>query len=161
MVCLVRPVCSIMCGVTTQTLTLSLPETVVQYLREVAAATQQPLEQVARQSLEGNLPPPVSNAPPETQRELLALQTLPLADLKRVASSQIPPAQQARHLTLLEKNSDGALTLEEQGELMELRTQADRLMLTKAYAWAVLRWRGQAVPALDELPLDLIGNNSC
>jgi hypothetical protein len=41
------------------------------------------------------------------------------------------------------------------GEIMTaLRLEADRLMLRKAYAWAVLRWRGQFIPALNELPFD-------
>jgi hypothetical protein len=42
----------------------------------------------------------------------------------------------------------------EQDELAALRLAADRLMLRKAYAWSVLRWRGQPVPTLDELPLE-------
>jgi hypothetical protein len=54
---------------------------------------------------------------------------------------------------LLEKNK-GEITSEERLELAELRIEADRLMLRKAYAWAVLRWRGQSIPALNELPLD-------
>jgi len=105
------------------------------------------------QSLEGNLPPPVVNAPPEMQAELLTIQTLFLPELKQIATSQIPPAQQARHLELLEKNK-GDITPEERDELISLRLDADRLMLRKAYAWAVLRWHGQSIPALNELPLD-------
>lgn len=122
---------------TTQPLTLVLPRPVFQYLREVAVATRQSPEQVAMQSLEGNLPPPVTNAPPEMQIELLALQTLPVTELKRIAASQIPPAQQARHPALPEKNK-GNITPEEREELAQLRLDADRLMLRKAYAWAVL-----------------------
>jgi hypothetical protein len=138
---------------TTQSLTLTLPQPILEYLRETAAATQQSLEQVALQSLEGNLPPTAANAPPEMQAELLAMQTLPVTELKQITSSQIPPAQQARHLALLERNK-GDITPEEREELIALRLDADRLMLRKAYAWAVLRWRGQSVPALNELPLD-------
>ena len=138
---------------TTQTLTLTLPQPIFQHLQEVAAATQQSLEQVALQSLEGNLPPTVANTPPEMQAELLALQRLSVTELKQIATSQIPPAQQARHLALLEKNR-GHITPEQRDELIALRLDADRLMLRKAYAWAVLRWRGQSIPALNELPLD-------
>lgn len=138
---------------TTQPLTLTLPRPIFQYLRATAAATQQSLEQVALQSLQGNLPPPVANAPPEMQAELLALQTLSVTELEQIATSQIPPAQQARHFALLEK-SKGDITPTERDELTELRLGADRLMLRKAYAWAVLRWRGQSIPALSELPLD-------
>ena len=61
--------------------------------------------------------------------------------------------QQARHQQLLEKNASGTLTPAEPRELAALRTSADRMMLRKAYAVAVLRWRGQPIPALNELPL--------
>lgn len=138
---------------TTQPLTLTLPRPIFRYLREVAVATRQPLERVVLQSLKGNLPPPVANAPPEMQVGLLALQTLSVAKLKQVATGQIPPTRQARHLALLEKNK-GDIAPEERAELAELRLDADRLMLRKAYAWAVLRWRGQPVPALNKLPVD-------
>ena len=57
-------------------------------------------------------------------------------------------------MALLEKNSAGTLSAVEQEELATLRLAADRLMLRKAYAWAVLRWRGQPVPELDDLPLE-------
>lgn len=37
-------------------------------------------------------------------------------------------------------------------ELSELRINADKLMLQKAYAWSVLRWRGHRISSVDELP---------
>jgi hypothetical protein len=81
------------------------------------------------------------------------MQTLPVAELLKIAHSQVPPEQQTRHLTLLEKNSAAVITPEERQELNDLLLAADQLMLRKAYAWAVLRWRGQRTPALTELPL--------
>jgi hypothetical protein len=138
----------------TQSVTLQLPESVYRYFQQVAVATKRPLEQVVRQSVEGNLPPAVASMPAEMQHELLALQTLPPEQLLRVAAGQIPPADQARHLELLEKNSTGAITQAEQEELAALRLSADRLMVRKAYAWSVLRWRGHSVPVLNELPLE-------
>jgi hypothetical protein len=41
----------------------------------------------------------------------------------------------------------------ERQELRKLGEKADKLMLKKAYAWALLRWRGYRIPALNELPL--------
>jgi hypothetical protein len=61
-------------------------------------------------------------------------------------------AQQEHHLALLEKNSASEITSSEQNELAALRLAADRLMLRKAYAWAVLRWLGHPAPSLNELP---------
>jgi hypothetical protein len=138
---------------TIQPVTLQLPEPIYRYLQQIAAATQRPLEQVAAQSIAGNLPPSVASLPAEMQRELLGLQTAPIKKLKQSALSQLSSAQQARHLALLEKNSAGTISPTEQEELATLRQAADRLMLQKAYAWAVLRWRGQPIPELDELPL--------
>ncbi len=42
---------------------------------------------------------------------------------------------------------------EERQELRKLGIAADQVMLKKAYAWALLRWRGYRIPTLDELPL--------
>lgn len=139
---------------TTQSVTLVLPEPVWQYLSRVATATQQPVEQIARQSLEGNLPPAIDDASAEMQPELQAMTLLAVEALRQIALGQMPPEQQARHLTLLERNATGQLPLNEQSELAELRLMADRLMVKKAYAWALVRWRGQPIPTLHELPLD-------
>jgi len=139
---------------TTQSVTLSLPEPLFRYLQQMAIATRRPMAQLVRQSLEGNLPPSVATLPSEIQDELLSLQTIPIEQLRQIALSQAPSEEQARHLELLDKNSESELTSAEQEELAALRLSADLLTLRKAYAWAVLRWRGQAVPTLEELPLD-------
>ncbi len=139
---------------TVQTLTVPLPEPVFRYLKQIAVATRRPVEQIAQESIVGNLPPAVATLPAEMQRELLKFQVMPLDELHGIAASQVSPAQQARHQQLLEKNTTGTLTSAERNELAELRTLADHLMLRKAYAWAVLRWRGQLIPTLDELPLE-------
>jgi hypothetical protein len=136
------------------TLTLTLPRPVFERLQGMAEATRQPLEQIIRQSIEGNLPPDVSDAPAEMQGELLLLQTLSVAELEQIALSQIPAESQARHLALLERNSAGELTLQERRELARLRQEADQLMVRKAYAWALLRWHGRPMPALHEIPLN-------
>jgi hypothetical protein len=56
---------------------------------------------------------------------------------------------------LLEKNQAGVISPEEQNELTKLRLKADRLMLQKAYAWSVLRWKGHRLPPLKELAVPL------
>ncbi len=136
----------------TQKVTVELPEPVFRQLARIALATQQPLEVLAAQSIESNLPPTADNAPVEMQAELLMMQTLSITELLSIAQSQINADQQQRHIELLEKNQMDNLTSQERQELSELRIAADRLMLQKAYAWAVLRWRGHRIPALHELP---------
>lgn len=136
----------------TQKVTVELPQAVFQQLARIAESTQQPLEVLAAQSIASNLPPTPDNAPLEIQAELLQMQTWDSKQLLAIAQSQINPEQQQYHVELLEKNQNGELTPAERQELSELRIGADRLMLQKAYAWSVLRWRGQRVPTLNELP---------
>jgi hypothetical protein len=98
--------------------------------------------------------PKVTDSPLPMQPELLKMQTYPVARLRTIAESQVSQAKQERHLELLQKNSDGAITPVERVELVTLREQADQLMLRKAYAWALLRWRGYPVPALDDIAVN-------
>lgn len=82
------------------------------------------------------------------------MQIWDLEELLAIANSQITSEQQKRHTELLEKNSTvEELNKSERQELSELRIKADRLMLQKAYAWSVLRWRGHKIPNLNEMPL--------
>jgi len=136
----------------TQSLTLFLSDDIYRYLHEIADLTRQPVGELVAQSLKGNLPPRLADAPTELQPELLAMQTLPDGELREIAISQIPPEQQDRHQELLSKNEEGTLTGAERIELAGLRLNADRLMLQKAYAWSLLRWRGYPIPARDEIP---------
>jgi hypothetical protein len=131
-------------SVTTQTLTLDLPEALFRYLEQIARVTHQPLERIAAQSIAGNLPPFISQAPPEIQAEIADLQALSASELRQIADAEVPPDQAARHLDLLARNSDGTLNESETAELAHLRLAADQLMLRKAYAAAVLRWLGDS-----------------
>ena len=81
------------------------------------------------------------------------MQTLSIDELLKVAQAQVDSQQGGRHQRLLEANQVSQLTSAEQQELAELRTLVDRLMLRKAYAWSVLRWRGYRMPTLEELPV--------
>ena len=132
---------------------IELPEPVYRQLARIAEETAQPIALLAAQSVISNLPPSVEDALPELRADLLALQTLATEDLLRVAQSEVGPAEHVRQVELLEKHEDGQLTEPERQELSALRQAADRLMLRKAYAWSMLRWRGQRVPSLQELPI--------
>lgn len=131
-------------------LTIDLPDQAFQRLAHLAELTQQPLSELIAQSIAGNLPPEVETAPEDIQVELLKMQTLDVDTLRQIASSKVPLAQQERHLLLLEKNQAGELTDQEQQELNVLLHQADQLMLKKAHACALLRWRGQPVRDLNQ-----------
>ncbi|NJM49151.1 MAG: hypothetical protein HC860_25745 [Alkalinema sp. RU_4_3] len=58
------------------------------------------------------------------------------------------PGRHERHVELLRKNEADELSGGEREDLVGLREAADQLMLRKAYAWSLLRWRGQRVPSL-------------
>ena len=139
---------------TSQRITIELPEPVFRQLVRLAEATHQPVEALVAQSVISNLPPSADNAAPELQLELLQMQTLNIEELLAIAQSHAELDQHDRHTELLAKNEE-MLTPEERQELSRLRQAADRLMLRKAYAWSLLRWRGQRIPALSELPVPL------
>jgi hypothetical protein len=135
----------------TQPITIELPEPVMRQLMRIAAATHQPIEALVTQSILSNLPPSTDNAPPELQGELLAMQALSPEDLYAIAQAQVEEKVRDRQAELLERNEDGQLTSEERQELTQLRQSADHLMLRKAYAWSLIRWRGHKLPALNDL----------
>jgi hypothetical protein len=140
---------------TTQRITIELPESIFHRFVQIAEATQQPLEDLIAQSVVSNLPPSAENAPLEMRAELMEMQTLSVDELLAIAQTQAEPIQHEHHVQFLEKNQAGALLPEEQKELTNLRQTADRLMLRKAYAWSVLRWKGHRIPPLKELAVPL------
>ena len=138
---------------TTQQVTIELPEVILQRLTQLAEATHQSVEALISQSVLSNLPPSTEVAPPELRQEFLIMQTLSIDSLRPIAQAQVDPIQFEHHTALLQKNEAGLLTFEEREELTALRVSAEQLMLRKAYAWSLLRWRGQRIPSLEELRL--------
>ncbi len=125
--------------------TIELPEPVFRQFAHIAATTQQPVETLITQSVVSNLPPDLDNAPLEMQPELLTMQTQDISELLSIARSQVEPNHHERHVQLLDKNKEGVLSDKERQELTKLRLEADQLMLRKAYAWSILRWRGYRI----------------
>ena len=145
-----------------QRLTIELSELVLQYFTDMANLTNRSPEQLAAQSITGNLPPSFENAPADMHEELSAMQICDADELRQIAGSQMSAQQQQRLSELLERNQDGSIQPNEQQELKALRLTEDRLMFRTAYAWLVLRWRGQPVAALDKLPVgNLVKDFTC
>ena len=84
----------------------------------------------------------MNNLPPELQGELVSLPSQSDQALLTVAQESVPSEQWRRHEYLLSKNQDGSLTKAERAELTQLRMAADRLVLCRSYALALLKWRG-------------------
>ena len=130
----------------TATVTLQLPDPIYQRLVNTAIATGRSLEEVMLHALKVGSPPDWENAPDEFQADLAALDRLEDEALWKVATGHKTEEEMARHFELLERNKEHTLSLAEQVELAELRSQADLFMLRKAHAAALLRWRGHRVP---------------
>ena len=137
----------------TQQVTIDLPDAIFHQLIRLAEVTRQPLESLVAQSVVSNLPPMVDQVSIEMQAELLKMQGLSVDELLPIAHSQIDPEMHQQHLQLLDKNQQGDLTVDEQEDLMRFQSVCDLLMLRKAYAWSMLRWRGYPIPAIRDLPI--------
>ena len=130
---------------------LPLPEDLYIRLEQTARATKQSLTYMLVRSVRAGSPPDWSQAPTEFQADLAALDRLGDDALWRVARSQRSAADAARLQELLEKNAADALTAVERLELEAEVAEADRFMLRKAHAAALLQWRGHVVPPFERL----------
>jgi len=98
-----------------------------------------------------NAPPAVDYAPLELQGEFMVMQELTIEELLNIAQSQVPESQQELHFQLLEKNQNNQLSESDRLLLKSLRVSADYLMLKKAYAYALLKWKGFFLPDFEQL----------
>jgi hypothetical protein len=135
----------------TQDVTLSLPEALYLRLKQTAQATQQSLTDVLLHAVQVGSPPSWEDAPVAFQADLVALDRLDDEALWRTARNRRTEADMVRLQEWLDKNANSQLTELERAELTQLRTEADRLMLRKAHAAALLRWRGHTIPPADKL----------
>jgi hypothetical protein len=133
-----------------QTITLTLPDDVLQPVQRVAQATQQSVEELLVTALQAALPT-LEGLPPDVMQDLVALESLDDQALWRVMLETVPLDQQHRLHDLLFRNQAGMLTASEHAQLSGLQQQADLVMLRKARAAVLLRFRGKRVPTLAEL----------
>jgi hypothetical protein len=122
-------------------LTLTIPDELYERAKHIAESTSQPIEQVILQHLQ-TLPTPLPILPDEVQAELDALKYLSDDALWTIAREQMPEMVQSRAHDLMNRNSQGTITEAEHSELETLVERADRLMVRKAEAAALLRERG-------------------
>lgn len=126
----------------TATVTLALPEALYERLKGAARAAKQPLEQVMLRALSLGSPPSWDDVPQQFQADIAGLESMDDDALQVIAQSRRDAADFARYDELLDRNAEGALAPNERNELDRLREDADRFMLRKAHAAALLRWRG-------------------
>jgi hypothetical protein len=128
-----------------QTVTLQVPETIYQRLWNTAQVIQRPLKEVMLHALLVGSPSAWDDVPPEFQADLAPMDRLSDAQLWAAARGQRPAAEVECFETLLARQQASALLEAEPQELAQLRFAFDQLMLRKARAVALLRWRGQSV----------------
>jgi len=133
-----------------QTITLTLPDNVLQPVQRVAQATKQSVEELLVTALQAALPS-LEDLPPDVVQHLVILESLDDQTLWRVMLETVPLDQQQRLHDLLFRNQAGMLTDTEREQLDLLQQQADLVMLRKAHAAVLLRFRGKRVPTLAEL----------
>lgn len=136
---------------TSKTITLSLPEDVYIRLQQAARATKQSLDDIFLRAVQVGSPPNWEDAPAVFQPDLAALDRLDDKSLWKIARRRQRASDMTRYQTLLDKNRNGTISDRELEQLTKLRTEADRLMLCKAHAVALLRWRGHQIPPADKL----------
>ena len=134
--------CKIM---SSQTITLKLPESLYRSARQMARVTHRPMEEVLQESIERILPP-LDDVPPEDAKTLAALSMLDDSELWREARAELPIDQQKELDSLLERQGAGELTPQEAKRLQALMDEYGRLTVHKAHAWLLLARRGYQVP---------------
>jgi len=133
------------------TLAIYMPDLLYQRLQRLADLTQRPLESLVLQALDANIPPLLEDMPEHIRADLAALEKLDDTALRHVAQGKWGAEQSARYSTLLEKERAGTLAPAEHETLEELYQEANCHMLRKAYANALLKWRGHQLPTLVQL----------
>ncbi len=133
-----------------ETITLTMPDSIFQPLQRAAQATNQPVEEMLLAALRASLPS-LEGLPPEVAHDLTKLELLDDQALWRVILETLPVDRQQRIEELLLLNQAGTLSEMESEQLSELQSQADLVMLRKARAAVLLRFRGKRIPTLAEL----------
>lgn len=121
-----------------QTISVQLPEDIVRRLQRVAIATNQPLEAVVVQTIQGNLPPSPDDLGVELRDLVAELPSLGDDALWEIVGETLSLRHGRRQQHLLRKGHDGTLTAAEQAELAVLRDATDRHVIRRSYALALL-----------------------
>ncbi len=133
-----------------QTVTLTLPDSFFQPVQRTAQATRQPIEKLLLTALQTSLPS-LEGLPDEVAGNLTALETLDDNELCQVLRETVPRQVQKKISALLEQQP---LTASASEKLDALQQQADLVMLRKARAAVLLRFRGNRLPTLTELEVE-------
>jgi primosomal protein N' len=136
-----------------ETVTLTIPDEMHQSIQRVAQATHSPIEDLLVTALETSLPP-LEGLPAGIADDLAALEDLDDEALCDVMAETVPAEEQGQILDFLDRGQSRELTEEERARLASLQQSADLVMLRKARAAVLLRFRGKRIPTLVAQKLD-------
>jgi hypothetical protein len=128
-----------------RTLMVELPDVVFKRVKRFAEAIGQPVEKTVARIVEFELPP-LLDVPEEFEEDVKVLERLNDKELLEIMHSRVSLTTQRRLHRLLQKNRLGTLTLDERLTLETLQREADIVMLRKAHAAVILKWRGHHIP---------------
>ena len=123
------------------TITLTLPERIMEQAQQAAAALQRPVEEVLSDLLVAVLPT-MQDVPDDMQAALIRMTWLDSQELWRIAQEQMSAAVQKQLQQLTYLQGRRPLTPDEQAQLDALRQDYGRMTLLKARAYALLSLRG-------------------
>jgi len=130
--------------------TLQVSPSVYRLAQKTSQAVSRSVEQILADVISA-ASPVTEDLSPELQTELDALAQLSDEELWEMARRTFSAAQRRHYDRLLEKNSAGTLNPAEREKLHALRLASERLMLQKAHAYALLKWRGHPLPVLTKI----------
>lgn len=134
---------------TFEAVTLQVPKPIYQSAWRTARAVKRPVEEILVTVLKSSLPS-LEGLPEEIIKELTTLESRTDKQLWEVARSTLPAMQQRTLSRLLRKNQAEKLTERERQKLDEFIEESERLMLRRARAYVLLKWRGYAPAAIIE-----------
>ncbi len=129
-------------------ITVELPEVLFKKVERAAKGLNQPVPQVLLKIVERGLPS-LDKIPAGHRSDLEAMETWSDQKLWRVVHEELPTNWQQEYSDLLDKNQQSELSSIEEARLDALQAKANRLMLQKSYALALLKWRGTKSATLD------------
>jgi hypothetical protein len=124
----------------THSVTLQLPESLIRRAKQVAIALDHPLEEVLTATLSAALPD-LEDVPAPMQAELARMISLNDEALWEIAQRTLSAAEQRQMQQLIDHQSERDLTPAEVQQLEALRHQYGRITLQKARAFALLSSR--------------------
>lgn len=130
-----------------ETFALDIPQHLYERIKRFAQITHRPVEKLMLQTL-GNIPALPENLPESVTQQLIAIEELDDDSLWEIAEQNYEEGEQKRYSSLLKKQAAGNLDIPEKREIEQHLEAVSILTLKKAYAYALLKWRGHVMPTM-------------